>query len=200
MPGPTWPHAPAPADPMELFAAWFRQAQEREVPGPRAMVLATVAPTGLPSQRVVILRDFSTNGLVFVSSAMSRKGVELARNAQAGAHFHWPALQRQISVAGAVEVLTPQVSDALFQERSPRAKAVAVGSEQSAPLLDAGDLHRHVEALAAHGSNLPRPATQVGYVLKPTAVEFWAGNDDELHNRLRFDQLNGRWNSVLLQP
>lgn len=185
---------------MELFAAWFQQAREHQVPGPRAMVLATATPQALPSQRVVILRDFGQEGLIFVSASTSRKGMELAENPQASGHFHWPSVNRQISFAGTVEILTPAESEALFSQCSPQAKAVAVGSQQSAPLLDPQQLHRSVDVLAADGSRLQRPASQVGYRLKPGSVEFWSGKDDELHDRLRFDRINGEWTSAPLQP
>lgn len=197
---PVWPSGPAPATPMELFAAWFQQAREQQVPGPRAMVLATATPQTLPSQRVVILREYGQTGLIFVSSSASRKGVELAANPQASGHFHWPSVNRQISFTGLVEVLTSAESEALFSQRSPQAKAVAVGSQQSAPLLDPRQLHRTVELLAADGSRLQRPDSQVGYRLNPGSVEFWSGNDDELHDRLRFERINGAWTSVRLQP
>lgn len=197
---PAWPHAHPPINPMQLFTAWFREAHELEVPGPRAMVLATVSVYGLPTQRVVILREHDADALVFTSSATSRKGVDLARHPQAAAHFHWPGVNRQISFSGEVQQLSSPASDALFSSRPDRAKAVAMCSEQSAPLVSAQGLRAAVDGLANGASPLQRPASQVGYRLLPRSVEFWSGRDDELHDRLRFERGNGGWDWTALQP
>lgn len=195
-----WPQSHPPGDPMELFAAWFRQTQEKKVSGPRAMVLATVSGAGMPSQRVVILREHDANGLVFVTSSTSRKGADLAQHPQAAAHFHWPAVNRQVSFSGTVKQLSSRESEALFDSRPARAKAVAMSSDQSAPLVSAQGLRAAVDSLANSTLELQRPASQVGYRLQPQSVEFWSGQDDELHDRLRFERGNYAWTWTALQP
>ncbi|MGN2639314.1 pyridoxine 5'-phosphate oxidase C-terminal domain-containing protein [Nocardia takedensis] len=61
----------APADPVELFGDWFLTAVEAGVTEPHAMTLSTVAPTGHPSARVLILKDVDADGWHFAINAVS---------------------------------------------------------------------------------------------------------------------------------
>src|SRR5690625_6142012 len=50
------------ADPIDQFKLWLKQALEAQVPDPTAMVLATVAQDGQPSQRIVLLKSVDQRG------------------------------------------------------------------------------------------------------------------------------------------
>ena len=45
-------------DPFEQFERWMAQFLELDLPDPAAMTIATVAPDGQPSQRIVLLKHF----------------------------------------------------------------------------------------------------------------------------------------------
>ena len=49
------------------------------------MALATVDETGLPDVRMVLLKGFEPGGFVFYTNLESRKGRQLAEDAQGGA-------------------------------------------------------------------------------------------------------------------
>ena len=68
------------ADPHEQFALWMQQAFEMEVVDPPAMVIATVDASGVPSQRIVLLKHFDSAGYVFYTSYGSHKGRDLDAN------------------------------------------------------------------------------------------------------------------------
>src|SRR5438093_1695948 len=91
-------------DPFEQFDRWFqesvRTAGDRE---PNAMTLATASRSGVPTARVVLLKGFDARGAVFFTNYESRKAQHLAENPVAGLNFHWPWLERQIQIEGAVE-------------------------------------------------------------------------------------------------
>src|ERR1700704_1430482 len=65
------------ADPLELFADWYAEAEKNEPNDPTAMTLATVGPDGTPSVRMVLLKGFDASGFVFYTNHQSRKGEHL---------------------------------------------------------------------------------------------------------------------------
>jgi pyridoxamine 5'-phosphate oxidase len=124
-------------DPLDQFRRWFAEAAA-SVEVPEAVALATAAPGGAPSVRMVLLKGFDGRGLVFFSHYTSRKGRELEANPQAALLFHWSPLGRQVRVEGRVERLSGEESDAYFATRPRDAQLGALASRQSAPLTSRG--------------------------------------------------------------
>jgi hypothetical protein len=93
-------------EPFALFAEWLEDAKKKEPNDANAMALATADEHGAPDVRMVLLKDVSGDGFVFYSNAESRKGQQLAANAQAALCFHWKSLRRQVRVSGKVEPAT----------------------------------------------------------------------------------------------
>src|SRR3954447_9497331 len=79
------------ADPNAIrqFEIWFQQAQSAGLREPNAMVLATADKSGMPSTRVVLLKQVREVGFAFFTNYLSRKGRELAENPRAAATFPW---------------------------------------------------------------------------------------------------------------
>src|SRR5262245_7257718 len=105
-------------DPIAQFLRWRFQAQ----PSPDDEVsaaLATATPEGRPSVRMVLLKSADPRGFVFYTNYHSRKGREIEANPSAALLVHWPSLNRQVRVEGAVARLTPEESDRYFRTRSP---------------------------------------------------------------------------------
>src|ERR1044071_2510775 len=84
-------------DPIKQFARWFGDAAGLKLPN--AMTLATVAPDGSPSARVVLLKGFDADGFVFYTNYDSQKGRELEANPRAALCFYWTALDRQVRIS-----------------------------------------------------------------------------------------------------
>ncbi|WP_328474324.1 pyridoxal 5'-phosphate synthase [Actinoplanes sp. NBC_00393] len=146
-----------PADPLGLLRAWLDAAVAHGVREPYAMVLATADAAGSPSSRVLLLKAADTRGLIFTTSAGSRKGADLAVRPFASATFYWRETLQQLHVAGPVRQLPEQESDALFAQRPAGARATTAASRQSAPLDDAAALARRATDLLASGDAVPRP-------------------------------------------
>ena len=64
--------------PIRQFEHWFEQALQAQTGTPNAMILATVAEDGQPSQRTVLLKYFDEQGFVFFTNYGSRKAREMA--------------------------------------------------------------------------------------------------------------------------
>ena len=98
------------------------------------MALATVEPDGMPSVRMVLLKDYDARGFVFYTNPESRKGGELLANPKAALLFHWKSLRRQVRLEGPVDADRRRGGRRLF--RLPRAhrRLGAWASDQSRPL------------------------------------------------------------------
>lgn len=77
------------ADPLETFTEWMYDAIAFGLKEPNAMTLATATPEGRPSARVVLLKEVQSDGFVFFTNYLSRKGRELMTNAFAAVVFDW---------------------------------------------------------------------------------------------------------------
>src|SRR5699024_6712541 len=80
--------------PRDLFDQWVQEAIRLQAPEPTAMSLSTVNAAGQPSSRIVLLKGFTDEGVLFYTNYQSRKGQDLAQNPQACLLFFWPTLQR----------------------------------------------------------------------------------------------------------
>ena len=184
-------------DPLRQFRRWYSEA-EGVVRVREAMALATASAAGAPSVRMVLLKEADERGLVFFTHYTSRKGRELDANPQAALLFHWDPLGRQVRVEGTVEHLPAAESDAYFASRPLGARIGALASRQSEPLAGRAELERRVAELEQPDPQ--RPETWGGYLLAPSAWEFWQHRDDRLHDRFRYTRREGTWVSERLFP
>lgn len=189
-------------DPVTLFRRWLDEAVEAGVPEPNAMTVATATPDGVPSARIVLLKDFDERGAVFFTRYTSRKGDELERNPRAAAVMLWHPLQRQVRIEGRVERLDAADSDAYFASRPRGAQVGAVASPQSHVLAGREELERLVAETghAYEGRPVPRPDDWGGYRVALGRMEFWQGRESRLHDRVVFTRTAGGWDRTRLAP
>ncbi|HEY0960572.1 MAG TPA: pyridoxamine 5'-phosphate oxidase [Novosphingobium sp.] len=189
-------------DPIALFADWFAEARESEPSDSNAMALATATSGGLPSVRMVLLKEHGPEGFVFYTNSHSRKGVEIAANPHAALLFHWKSLRRQVRIEGELTPVSAATADAYFASRTRDSQLGAAASDQSAPLDSRKTFLDRFEMEETHyaGREVERPAHWLGYCLTPAAIEFWCDRAHRLHERRQFRRDGDRWTSTLLYP
>ena len=190
------------ADPLQQFDLWLNQAIASELPEPNAMTLATVGSNMRPSTRVVLIKGYDAQGIVWYTNYESRKGLELAGNPYAALQFHWVEMERVVRIGGLVEKVSAPESEAYFHSRPLDSRVGAWASPQSQVISSRGVL---VANAAKYGAQFllqpPRPPHWGGYRLKPDSWEFWQGRKSRLHDRLRYTlQDNGGWLRERLAP
>ena len=192
------------AEPFDLFASWFAEAQKSEPNDPDALALATADANGLPDVRMVLLKEATPAGFVFYSNAESAKGRELEANPKAAGVLHWKSLRRQIRFRGEVERVSETEADAYFASRPLQSRLGAWASQQSRPLESRFALEKSVAKYAAKFAlgPIPRPSYWVGYRIKPVYLEFWSDGAFRLHDRIAFrrETPDAPWRKERLYP
>jgi pyridoxamine 5'-phosphate oxidase len=189
--------------PFDQFQYWFAAAQQSEVREPNAMTLATIAPSGRPKARIVLLKGIEEGGLVFYTNYDSQKGQDLLIHPYASLVFFWDAQQRQVRVEGKVEKVAQATSQEYFQSRPKGSQIGATASPQSHVIPNREILQDKVQELEekyAKEEILPLPDNWGGFRLIPDCFEFWQGRSSRLHDRIRYRLVEGEWLRERLAP
>lgn len=189
-------------DPVSQFRIWMDEAIDAEIVHPTAVLLATANAKGIPSLRVVLLKDVSEAGFTFFTHYDSRKGREIAENPNVALTFFWNGLERQVRIEGTSCKVSGEVSDKYFHSRPYESRLSAAASPQSERIPDRIHLRKlRDEVERQHpGDYIPRPKDWGGYLVKPHHVEFWQGRENRLHDRILYALQNNTWKISRLAP
>ncbi|WP_434778627.1 pyridoxamine 5'-phosphate oxidase [Neisseria sp. Ec49-e6-T10] len=190
--------------PFNQFELWLKQAIDAKVNEPTAMNVATVDQNGMPTARIVLLKEMSQEGFIFYTNYESRKGLAIAQNPHAALTFFWPELERQVRIEGSVQKVDTQVSDVYFASRPYTSRLGAWASHQSQEITGHAQLIKEVAKLGIkYPLKVPRPDYWGGYIVIPDRVEFWQGRPSRLHDRILYEKNNDSpnlWTKVRLSP
>ncbi|MFI0488911.1 MAG: pyridoxamine 5'-phosphate oxidase [Yersinia sp. (in: enterobacteria)] len=189
-------------NPLQLFERWLKQACEARLPDPTAMCVATVDINGQPYQRIVLLKHYDQQGMVFYTNMGSRKAQQLAENPHISLLLPWHMLDRQVIFLGKVERLS--IPDVLkyFNSRPKDSQIAAWVSQQSTRISARGMLESKFMELKQkfqHG-DVPLPTFWGGFRVKFDSVEFWQGGEHRLHDRFIYQREAGGWKIDRLAP
>jgi len=189
-------------DPVLAFQAWLAAAVAAGEDESTAMTLATADETGRPSARTVLLKGVDDRGFTWFTNERSRKGRDLAANPRAALVFRWSSHWRQVCLLGPVERLDPADSDAYFATRPLGSQLGAWASEQSTVISGRHVLEDRFRAVTESypDGNVPRPPHWGGFRLRPDEIEFWQGQPNRLHDRIRYRRVEDVWLVERLAP
>jgi len=183
------------ADPIVQFHAWHATAGH-----PAEVAVVTASPEGVPSARMVLLKEADERGFAFFTNYSSVKARDLVANPRAALLFFWPP-DRQVRVSGPAAMVADDESDEYWRGRPRGSQLGAWASHQSEVIEGRATLERRLaETTAKFPEEVPRPPFWGGFRIAPETVEFWQHRDDRLHDRLRYRQEGGGWVVERLSP
>jgi pyridoxamine 5'-phosphate oxidase len=188
--------------PISQFKLWFKDALESEIIEPNAMVLSTVKEDK-PSARVVLLKGFDESGFSFFTNYNSHKAKDIKQNPFAALTFFWDVMERQVRIEGKIEKLSAAESDTYFWSRPRESQIGAWVSEQSTVIESREVLDQSLDFYIKKFNDLeiiPRPVHWGGFLLRPSAIEFWQGRQSRLHDRILYSFSSGIWKISRLSP
>ncbi|KAH8281105.1 hypothetical protein KR054_011099 [Drosophila jambulina] len=176
-------------NPFCVFRDWLDLALKTpEILEPNAAALATVSADGKPSNRFVLVKDATAEGFTFFTNYGSRKAADIAANPNVAISFYWLPLRRSVRIEGVAEKISREDSLKYFHQR-PRASQIGAAASPQSQQIPSRSYLDEVEAgikqkLGADGE-VPLP-NWGGYLVRPDLIEFWQGQTDRLHDRIRF--------------
>ncbi len=193
-------------DPFQIFKEWFDEADSNKIiKQANAMNLATSTASGFPSSRIVLLKDYSSDGFVFYTNLDSRKGKELKANPRVALCFYWEPLDKQIRIEGNIKPVSDENADKYFATRPINSKIGACFSRQSDAMnISIAELRNIVKnEIDNNTKEIKRPKNWSGFRVIPTRIEFWLdGGISRLHDRKLFirSDVNSNWEVKNLYP
>ncbi|WP_378175050.1 pyridoxamine 5'-phosphate oxidase [Aquimarina sp. SS2-1] len=182
-----------PKSPFQLFSDWFAEVEEEGgVEEANAMTLTTFGLDGFPKARIVLLKEYDTNGFVFYSNYESEKGKAISNNNHVCISFFWPNLERQVIIKGEVNRISEEKSTAYFHARPRGSQLGAWASDQSSIIESREVLEEKLLSLEKKFADkeIPKPDFWGGFCVTPVEFEFWQGRPNRLHDRIRFSDRN----------
>lgn len=187
----------------EQLQAWLNQAIAAGVAEANAMVLATADAEGRPSSRTVLCKGLDDRGVVFYTNYTSAKSHDLTVTRYASVTFPWYALHRQVTVRGEVEKVDIRETAEYWASRPRGSQLGAWASPQSQVVESRRDLDNalaSIERRFADVEQVPFPPHWGGWRIRPDLVEFWQGQQNRLHDRLRYVRKDDRWRIERVAP
>lgn len=190
------------SDPFIWFDAWLDEASATKMIDPNAMCLSTVGSDGMPSSRLVLLKERDSSGFIFYTNVESQKGRELLEHGKAALNFFWRDLGRQIRIQGEAKQVEDSTADAYFALRARGSQIGAWASSQSRPLGSREEMIMRTNRLEEEyeGRAVPRPPHWSGFRVVPSTIEFWQAGEFRLHDRFVFVRHEDAWKVSRLNP
>ena len=189
-------------NPLKQFSIWLDDALKEKTPEPTAMVLSTLDQSGNPDSRVVLLKELTSEGLVFFTNYDSKKGQQISVNQHVSVVFFWTETERQVRIKGIAEKIPEKESEAYFLSRPLESQLGAWASPQSQviesrQILDDNYLH-YKEYF--QNNEIKKPPHWGGFLIRPEYFEFWQGRPNRLHDRLEYVLSENQWIISRLAP
>ncbi|MBK8805420.1 MAG: pyridoxamine 5'-phosphate oxidase [Bacteroidales bacterium] len=188
-------------DPFSQFKYWLQDAIDAGTIDPTAFSFSTATKDGIPSSRILLLKEVDNNGFYFFSNYESKKAKDLEENPIAAILFFWARTERQVRIVGKVSKISPNKSDDYFKIRPKDSQLSSIISPQSQVIENREFLEKRKEEELKTNNELTRPSYWGGYCLQPQSFEFWQGAPGRLHYRYKYEKTPGNeWNICMLAP
>ncbi len=188
-------------NPIIQFQSWMKDAIDKKISEPNAMVLATSNKEGQPGLRNVLLKSFDEKGFIFFTNKESDKAKDLKVNPLCTLLFSWIDLHRQVIIKGKASEISENDSKDYFKTRPYGSQISAWVSNQSQVIKSREELEKKVtEFMKQYPENVPMPNHWGGYLVTVNSMEFWQGRPSRLHDRIRYTKNGSSWTIERISP
>ncbi len=190
-------------DPFLQFKTWFEEIEtsnsNSEV---NAMNVSSIGLDGFPKNRIVLLKEFSTEGFIFYTNYGSEKANAILENPKVCLSFFWPEIERQVIIKGVAEKSSREKAEAYFKSRPRGSQLGAWTSHQSSEISSRKVLDKTLKELELEfqDKEIPKPEFWGGFLVKPISFEFWQGRTNRLHDRILYTEERKNWTIKRLAP
>ncbi len=184
-----------PPHPIDLFEKWLKQAIDSGLYDPNGVVVSTVDENGQPYSRMVLLKDYDKENLVFYTNLGSRKASHIKQNPKVCLLFPWYYLERQVMFLGTAQRQSV-VADLKYFHSRPRGSQLGAWASNQSHLISARGIleSKFLEVKEKFGKGeIPLPSFWGGYKIKFNTVEFWQGRENRLHDRFIYKLEDNIW-------
>lgn len=183
-------------DPMALFEIWLQNAIDSQLYDPNGVVLSTVDSENQPFSRMVLLKGYDKQSLVFYTNLGSRKAQQLKNNPKVCMLFPWFYLERQVMFLGTAKRLSIAEDLKYFHSR-PRGSQIGAWASHQSKLISARSVletkFMELKEKFKQGE-IPLPTFWGGFRVTVHTVEFWQGRENRLHDRFIYHKNpDGTW-------
>lgn len=187
-------------NPLNQVKTWLKAENDKSL----AFALATATKDAKPFVSMMLAKDITNEGVIFVTNIHSFKAKNLQENPYAAASFYLPNEQRQISLQGKVQLLSKEKAKEYFYKRSRSSQIASYISLQGEKIADKDVLiakYKEIEK-KYEGKEIPVPDSWGVYLLVPSSVAFWQAGAKLLHDNILFvfDENTKQWSSSRLAP
>jgi pyridoxamine 5'-phosphate oxidase len=191
--------ARAPENPLRLLQHWLAHAFSIGAAEPIYVTLATASADGAPSSRMVQLVEVDDDALVFSTSFISRKGVEMLATGRAAVSIYRRETARSVNITGTVRIADDTENDRRFDHEGRAVQAARTVCRQGRPLDDEAAQLAEFFALLSADTPIRRPADWKWFRVIPDAITFFEGRPEALNRRLHYALHAGAWSRGAVQ-
>jgi pyridoxamine 5'-phosphate oxidase len=190
------------SNPLDQFDFWLDEALETSILDPLAATLCTVNKAGVPSARIVLVKEIDETGFIFYTNYDSQKGQEIADTQIICLNFYWDQLHRQVRITGNIAKVSSEKSDSYFNSRPKDSQIMACVSQQSQKIETGEQLNEKFKLKQKDSETRPisRPINWGGFKITPQSFEFWQGQASRLHDRIVYSRSQSEWTLTRVQP
>lgn len=171
-------------NPSDLIKEWMELALTAKIPYANAATLATIDSQGFPQARVILIKEIKSNSLVFFTNYNSDKARDIDSHKKVSLNIFWKELDRQIKIVGEAKKIPARESEEYFYSRPRESQISAIASNQS-QVVTKEALYAKVKELELKykDEKVDYPSFWGGFEVEFSAVEFWQGRPNRLHDR-----------------
>tara|TARA_X000000950_G_C13762094_1_gene597270 strand:- start:480 stop:1076 length:597 start_codon:yes stop_codon:yes gene_type:complete len=150
--------------------------------------------------RFVNLKFVEDDKFIFFSNYNSPKSIAFRSHDQISALIYWSSINVQIRMKARIQKTSEKYNNEYFKQRSLDKNALAISSDQSAPILSFNQVIEKYNNVKKDRDLEKCPQHWGGFSFSPYEIEFWEGNSSRLNKRNFYKLIDNIWHHSILEP